>query len=264
MQFHAIQHDVIHNNVHATQESIEMQLSQGAPHKGDYVVLSEMTTSGFSMNLQKTCNIGTPEWGCAIAKKYEVWLQIGWAREENKRGKNCVSICSPNGEIVGTYEKVFTCNPLLENRSYDCGNSILIVEIEGQRVCPMICYDLRFPELWRIAAMHGVDIFTISSSWPIPRIQVWKTLLIARAMENQAFIVASNRIGEDELAKWGGCSSIISTKGKVMMQCGTEDSEIISAELLLEEAVAWRNEFPILDDLKKELLGSINVQHIIP
>ena len=262
MQFHVLQHDVIPGDIQETQLAIEKQLISVEPNTGDFVALPEMTASGFSMELSKTCDIGSPEWGCRIAEKYRVWIQIGWAKRNGERAVNCASICSPSGEIVGTYEKCFTCNPLLENKSYDCGDTLLIVDIEGNHICPLICYDLRFPELWRLAAMHGVDIFTISSSWPIARIHVWRTLLIARAMENQAYIVASNRIGEDKLAKWGGNSSIISSKGEVLFQCGAHEQESISAELSLEDAYKWRSEFAILDDLKKELLGSINVQQI--
>ena len=80
----------------------------------------------------------------------------------------------------------------------------------------MICYDLRFPELWRPAAIEGVDVFTISSSWPLARIRHWEGMLAGRAIENQAAIVASNRVGKDSIATWGGTSMIVSEHG-----CGT-------------------------------------------
>jgi len=262
MQFHALQHDVIQGDVQGTQLTIESQLTSANLDNGEYVVLQEMTVSGWSMDIHAVSDIGSVEWALGLATQYGVWLQVGWAKRKGDRGLNCVTICSPDGNIVATYEKLYTCNPFQENSTYDCGQELVIIEINGTRICPLICYDLRFPELWRLAALAGVDVFTVSSSWPLLRIDHWTSLLIARAIENQAYVVGANRIGSDAIATWGGHSMILSAKGEILAQCGDAEVATISSELDVVSSSSWREEFPVLDDIKAELLGSINVQQI--
>ena len=121
---------------------------------------------------------------------------------------------------------------------------------------------MRFPEIWRLAAVAGVDAFTISSSWPLKRIEHWNQLLIARAIENQAFVIGANRIGDDAIARWGGSSAAISATGEVLALCGREDCETISVPVDFENQSTWREEFPVLNDIKEEFLGKINVRTI--
>lgn len=262
MQFHALQHDVIHGDARATQQALESQLHNAQLNAGDVVVLQEMTISGWSMDIHAVSDIGSVEWALERSKQYGIWLQIGWAKRNGDRGTNCITMCSPSGEEVTTYEKHFTCNPFQEDSTYDCGSELVIVDIHGIRVCPLICYDLRFPELWRLAARSGVDVFTISSSWPQSRIDHWNSLLIARAIENQAFVVGANRIGTDAIAPWGGCSIAISPKGEILAQGGESDEATISVEVDVNIANNWREEFSVLGDIKEELLGSINVRQV--
>jgi len=262
MQFHALQHDVVPHDYRATRSNIEKLIEKAQPNNGDFLVLQEMTDTGWSMKLDEIAGLGTVEWACEIAARFGVWIQVGWADFVNGRGKNCVSICSPNGESIATYTKVFTCNPLNESDYYDCGDELVVVDIGDCTVCPLICYDVRFPELWRPAAISGVDVFTVSSSWPLPRIEHWRSLLIGRALENQAFVVASNRVGKDALATWGGLSIIISPLGEVLVESNNTEEATISAQIDSQIARKWRKEFPVMEDVQKELLGNIKVRHI--
>jgi predicted amidohydrolase len=151
---------------------------------------------------------------------------------------------------------------LNEGKYYGRGEELIILDLGNVTICPLICYDVRFPELWRHAALAGVDVFTVSSSWPLPRIQHWRSLLIARAIENQAFVVASNRVGKDDLATWGGLSIVIDPLGEVIAQATETDETTLSATIAPELARNWRKEFPAIDDIQKELLGNIKVRHI--
>ncbi|MDP7005968.1 MAG: nitrilase-related carbon-nitrogen hydrolase [Phycisphaerales bacterium] len=262
MQFHAIQHDVVPNDYKKTRLNIEIQIECVNPTRGDFIVLQEMTDTGWSMRIDKITGIDTVKWACELSQQLGVWIQVGWADCFEGRGKNCVSICSPSGEPVATYTKVFTCNPLNENDFYDSGNDVVVVDIGECRICPMICYDVRFPELWRPAAVTGVDVFTISSSWPLPRISHWKSLLIGRALENQAFIVASNRVGKDSLATWGGLSIVISPLGEVLSEASKTEEETLSETIDPNIARNWRIDFPVMNDVREELLGKIEVNQI--
>jgi predicted amidohydrolase len=262
MQFHAIQHDIVQGDFKATRVRIENQIERVNPSNGDFVVLQEMTDTGWSMKLDEITGIGTVDWACTVANQFGIWLQVGWADCVDGRGKNCVTICSPNGKAIATYSKVQTCNPLHESKVYDCGDELLIINLGLLTICPMICYDVRFPELWRLAAVAGVDVFTISSSWPLPRIQHWRSLLIARAIENQAFVVASNRVGKDDLATWGGLSMLISPLGEVLVEASETAETAVTTTINQEIAHNWRKEFPAMEDVKPELLGNIKVRHI--
>ncbi|MEE2819028.1 MAG: nitrilase-related carbon-nitrogen hydrolase [Planctomycetota bacterium] len=264
MKFHAIQFDAIQDDVDANRRTVEAMCNALPLQSGDFIVLQEMTDTGWSMDLDAIGDVDTLRWGTRLASSLKVWLQVGCAKRVENRGVNCVSICSPDGDIVTTYEKTYTCNPFGENDTYDCGDTLKIVEIQGHRICPLICYDARFPELWRLAALEGVDVFTVSSSWPLARIDQWKGLLIGRAIENQAVVVASNRIGTDDIAPWGGMSLIISNQGAILKEASLANAEAVSSEINLSAIREWKASFPVFDDVKRELLGKMRVETIVP
>lgn len=262
MRFHAIQHDVVPNDVLSTERNIESLMRQATINQGDFVILPEMTTTGFSMDIDVVSQGDAVKWGCNLAKQRGIWLQVGWANRCDKRAKNCVSICSPNGENIATYEKVFTCNPFGENELIDNGQELVIVEIEGRHICPLICYDLRFPELWRLATLAGADIFTNSANWPLKRIHSWTSLLVARAIENQAQVIGVNRVGEDDVANWGGSSLAVSEEGVILASANEVSEGCVSAHFDKSASENWRNDFQALQDTNLGLLGNIEVRHV--
>ncbi len=264
MRFHAIQHDVIPNNTDATQERIEKLIQLANVGSGDFVVLPEMTTTGFSMDIDVVSQGDAVSWGCSKAKQFGIWLQIGWANRNGSRATNCISVCSPAGDSIATYEKIFTCNPFGENHIIDQGHELVILEINDRNICPLICYDLRFPELWRLATLSGADIFTNSANWPLKRIHSWTSLLTARAIENQAQVIGANRVGQDEVATWGGSSIALSEEGVTLAEADTRSETCVSATFEKEPSQSWRSEFQAIQDTNRSLLGNIKVRHITP
>jgi predicted amidohydrolase len=125
-------------------------------------------------------------------------------------------------------------------------------------VCPLICYDLRFPELWRVAALAGAEVFTIGASWPEVRQAHWRALLIARAIENQAYVVGVNRVGRDPSHGYAGGSLIVAPDGEILAEGGRAPTVLV-ADLDLASLRAWRAEFPALRDVRPELIGSMNL-----
>ncbi len=97
MQFHAVQHDVIPNDYKGTRSNIEKQIEGSNPNRGDFIVLQEMTDTGWSMRIDEITGIDTVKWACGLSQQLGVWIQVGWADCVEGRGKNCVSICSPSG-----------------------------------------------------------------------------------------------------------------------------------------------------------------------
>ena len=262
MKFHAIQHDVVPDNTTATENSIESLISQSQMSNGDFVVLPEMTTTGFSIDIDVVRQGDSVQWACNLASQHEIWVQVGWAKMHGNRASNCVSICSPHGNEIATYEKVFTCNPFGENQLIDKGDEIVIVDIEGRKICPLICYDLRFPELWRLATIAGAEIFTNSANWPLKRINSWTSLLVARAIENQAQVIGANRIGQDDVAIWGGSSIAVSEEGIIIASADEVSQECVSATFDKKPVDTWRNDFNALQDTDRSLLGNIQVRYI--
>jgi predicted amidohydrolase len=114
------------------------------------------------------------------------------------------------------------------------------------KIAPCICFDIRFPEVARRAALMGAQILAVPAEFPRPRLDVWQTLLRARAIENQFFVVAANRVGRDSTGAFFGHSAIIGPTGEVLAEAG-EDEEVLMARIDLAEIDAARNAIPCLD-----------------
>ena len=117
------------------------------------------------------------------------------------------------------------------------------------RICPAICYDLRFPELFRIGLTMGAEAFALGANWPQARQAHWRALAIARAIENQAFVFAVNRTGADPHLQYAGGSIVVGPKGDVLGELGDEE-QVLSVEVDVELVRAWRREFPAWRDLR--------------
>lgn len=259
MQFAALQYDMVWENKSANHAIVEHMLVQASLDEGTFVVLPELGDTGFSFNLPAIVDDLTLEWGCALATRMGLWLQVGHAKLDDRgKGLNCATIITPRGEIAGTYHKIHPFSYGREAEHYQGGRDLLICDCDGLKVCPLICYDLRFPELWRLAALAGAECFTIGASWPDARQDHWRNLLLARAIENQAYVVAVNRTGVDPNLSYAGGSIIISPKGQVIVESNTE-SDVLTGQVEPESVRQWREAFPALADVRPELLGSIRV-----
>ena len=124
------------------------------------------------------------------------------------------------------------------------------------KACPLICYDLRFPELFRIGMQMGANLFIVIACWPKARIDHWVSLLKARAIENQAYVVGVNRAGADSETEFGGRSLVIDPMGKFLADAGTGES-VTHAELDLNRLNAWREKFPVLKHARPDFLPVI-------
>lgn len=266
MRFAAVQYDIAWEDKAANHAMIEQMLREaaggGAIGAGSFVLLPELGDTGFSMNLDRIVDDRTLPWALNSAADLGAFVQAGFARVgDDGRGRNCAAIVSPRGQVLGEYQKVHPFSYGKEAQHYSGGRELLVARCGDAVVCPLICYDLRFPELWRIAAINGAEVFTIGASWPAARQHHWRALLIARAIENQAYVVAVNRVGSDPHLRYAGGSIIVSPKGEIMAEAA-DAPKIIYAELDLPALRAWRQEFPALRDVHEDLLGSIVVNRV--
>ena len=268
MHFAAVQFDIAWENKPANHATIEKMLRAASPPlpPGTFVLLPELGDTGFSMNLDRIVDTQSMIWAAEFARKSSVFVQHGFARSEPSSvgqtappGRNCAAIFSPDGSIAGEYQKVHPFSYGKESQFYSGGDHLTVVKCSDALVCPMICYDLRFPELWRLAALQGAEIFTIGASWPAARQHHWRALLIARAIENQAYVVAVNRIGSDPHLQYAGGSMVISPKGEILVEA-SDNAALLRVDLDLASLRNWRSEFPALRDIRRPLLGKIPVK----
>ena len=135
----------------------------------------------------------------------------------------------------------------MEQGKFSSGESVNLFKLYGWNTASTICFDLRFPELYRDAVKAGAKLITVQAAWPKARIMHWKTLLQARAIENQVYIAAVNCTSQD--GTYNGCSMIIDPKGEIIAQAQTESDEVVYARIESIPQEEYRKQFPVLRDL---------------
>jgi predicted amidohydrolase len=250
----ALQPDIVWENKAANFSAARRLLEQAKPEKKSLVVLPEMFATGFSMNTETVAEpYGGPteRFLAATAREFGIFLMAGAAMKgRDGQARNKALVFSPSGELLAYYAKMRPFTPGGELKHYMPGERITTFRWEEFTVAPFVCYDLRFPELFReAAAARRPELFTVIASWPNKRLQHWVTLLQARAIENQAYIVGVNRVGSDPYYTYGGRSLIVNPQGEIIADAGASEGSI-SAELDFDSLRKYREGLPFLSDLR--------------
>ena len=250
----ALQFDVAWEDKPANFAKVHQLLARAAPRKDSLVVLPEMFATGFSMNTAKIAESRggeTEQFLAATAKELGVFLIGGAAmRGRDGRMRNKALAFSPTGELLAFYAKMRPFAPGGESQHYVAGERAATFRWGDWTVAPLICYDLRFPELFRqAAAARQPELFVIIASWPEKRILHWARLLQARAIENQAYIVGVNHVGDDPYYHYCGRSLILDYNGDILADA-SEREDWIRAELDLATLRKYRQGLPFLADIK--------------
>ena len=176
---------------------------------------------------------------------------LGGSLIENADGKffNTFALYDHDGTLCGTYRKVHLFRKLQEDQYLQSGDLIEPLDTPWGRVGLAICYDLRFPEIFRKYTVGGAEIILLVAEWPEKRIDHWKVLLQTRAIENQAYIAAVNKVGESQGAKLGGASCIVNPMGEILIM-GSDQPEILMADVDLSQVGKTRSWMPVFDDRK--------------
>lgn len=222
------------------------------------IVLPEMFATGFSMDVETVAEDESGPTGRFLSElasetgSYIVGGLVG--RNAQGKGLNQASIVGPDGRELARYTKLHPFTYGGEKRSYVAGDELTLVDVEGFRVAVFICYDLRFPEIFREAVRRGANLFVVIANWPQERDAHWQTLLEARAIENEAYVVGVNRTGSDPRLNYVGRSLIIDPRGERLADAG-HASGVIAANLDLARLVEYRCAFPALDDMRAEFFA---------
>lgn len=217
------------------------------------IALPEMFATGFSMRSEAMATHASTirTFLAGTASAYEVWLVAGYAEHGETRPANACGVFSPDGDEVLHYRKIHPFSLALEPDHFEAGDALATIDVEGVRVTPLICYDLRFPELFRAAA-DATDLFVVVANWPSRRAHAWRTLLAARAIDDQAWVLGVNRVGDAEGYPHRGDTSLLDPWGEVVSTLSDVPGVVLN-EVDAEVVLQARERFPFLRDRRRNL-----------
>jgi omega-amidase len=225
------------------------EFSRGAKEAGaELIVFPEMIDTGYSMPVIRAranrWNSGFVPGLQETARKLSIAIVSGVSERDGSLIYNSQVLIDSRGNILAKYRKthLYAVAPVEEQTCFAPGDSFASFELVGLHFGFSICYDLRFPEMYRkLATEQKVGAFIVSSAWPFPRLEHFRTLVIARAIENQSYVIASNRVGKDDDLWFCGSSAIIDPRGVVISAASADREELIQADLSEELVLSVRS-----------------------
>ncbi|WP_085993918.1 carbon-nitrogen family hydrolase [Oceanobacillus senegalensis] len=258
---HAIyQMDIVAGKPEENRNKVEAWVKETVKRENpDSVVLPEMWTTAYTLpeleQLADKDGEPTSSFLQDLAKTYEINI-IGGSFANKKDGAfyNTSIVVNRSGEVVYTYDKAHLV-PMLDEPKYLTGGKkkAEVFELDGVKMGIIICYDLRFPELARSLALDGAQILYVVAEWPTVRKEHWKALQIARAIENQFYVVSCNQMGEYDGEDFAGTSMVINPWGDILKVGSENKEETVVASLSLEKVPQIRKDVPIFSSRRPEL-----------
>ena len=246
-----VQLDIVWEDPAANFARVRALLAGNPPSPGGLVVLPETFATGFTMDSARAVEGPGEEQQAFVAgiARDHGCIALGGVvtRCAKPRPANAAVAFAPDGKRLAWFAKIHAFSPAGEHEAYSGGNQTVTFPCGPFVASPLICYDLRFPEVFRNATRSGADLFIVPANWPVRRERHWLALLTARAIENQAYVVAANRVGRDPNSVYGGRSVVIDPMGVIVADAG-EQERVIHAELDETLLRDWRRDFPALRD----------------
>lgn len=245
--------DIIWEKSYENIKKIEDFIYRASKGNVDLILFPEMALTGFTMDINKISQseIEIINWMEETAMKNNINIGIGFAAKIDEKGVNRYAIISKKGQLLVKYTKLHPFSPGGENLKYYKGEDILSCRINEFKITPFICYDLRFPEIFQIASKES-QLITVASNWPKSRKDHWKTLLIARAIENQCYVVGINRVGMGDEIEYEGSSMVVDPSGNIMNEISHEEKLII-VEMNSDSVKKVREAFNVKNDRREEI-----------
>lgn len=218
---------------------------------GSLLIFPELTLTGFTMKsdvFSEELNGESFRFFSQVAVERNTNVIAGIIEKENSSYYNTLLHIDTLGEIKSKYRKIHPFSYSTENKYYARGEKTVVTEMDGWKAGLSICYDLRFPELYRQYGKEKAHLIIVIANWPDTRIEHWKVLLRARAIENQCYVAGVNRMGDDLKLHYNGFSGIYDPMG-VEIASATDKETVISAEISREKVEEIRHKFPFLDDI---------------
>lgn len=251
LNIHAVQLDPVWEDKAANFIKVRTLLASQPPVCGSLIILPEMFATGFSCDVAKTLEPfsgETEHFLRELAREHDCAVLGGVVTPgKDGRGRNQALVIAPDGSELARYTKQQPFSLGGEADVHERGQAPVVFEWSGLKIAPLICYDLRFPELARAAIRLGAEVLVYIAAWPVKRHHHWISLLQARAIENQAGVIGVNRTGTDPHFSYNGRSLVVDPHGIIIADAGEREQTLRTAmdsEVIRE----WRVQFPALRD----------------
>lgn len=237
-------------------ESARAKITDATTRGADVVVLPELWSSAYDLE-HATTHASALDTGMfaelgALARENQIAIVGSLLELDGSHVFNTATLVDMRGQRIGAYRKLHLVPMLDEDKFLAGGDNAPVFDASFGKCALAVCYDLRFPELWRHYALMGARLMFLPSEWPIQRIAHWRTLLPARAVENQIFIAATNRVGTSKGETFGGHSMVVNPWGEILVE-GDEREALLIAQIDLALVDEVRKRVPVFRDRRAEV-----------
>lgn len=230
--------------------------SKAAQLESHLLVLPELWATGYDLSRVKThaAAMGRGLFGrmSELASRHRLAIAGSLLEADGERCYNTCALYGRDGSLLGAYRKLHLFGPMEEPRWLAAGDHLEVVRAPWGATGLAVCYDLRFPELFRRYALAGAEVMIVVAQWPESRIEHWRTLLRARAIENQCFAIGVNRVGDSGGERFGGCSAVVGPSGETLVE-GNEDAGLLTTRVDLGFVEEARHQIPTLSDRRPDI-----------
>ncbi|WP_057912772.1 carbon-nitrogen family hydrolase [Peribacillus muralis] len=251
-----IQMDIAFGQPDINYQHAEQWLEKAVSKEADIVILPELWTTGYDLTrLNEIADEGAEQtigFLKNMAIKHQIHIIGGSVAKKTQEGiYNTMVIIDKDGNLVKEYDKLHLFQLMDEHHFLQPGENDGLFTLDEKICAGFICYDIRFPEWQRAHTARGAEVLFITAEWPKPRLDHWRALLISRAIENQAYVVAVNRSGSDSNNVFAGHSMIIDPWGHIVSEAG-EESEVLTGTLDFKKISEARNKIPVFEDRRPD------------
>jgi len=251
-----IQLDIAFGDPKKNKGNVQLEIENLLEKKPDIIVLPELWTTGYDLTrleeIADSNGTDTKKFISELSQRYSVSIVAGSVAKKTESGvTNTMYVCNRQGQIVSEYSKLHLFRLMDEHLYLQPGEAEGMFVLEDTVCAGFICYDIRFPEWLRLHACKGAEIMFVVAEWPLPRLHHWRTLLQARAIENQCYVIACNRAGKDPNNTFAGHSMIIDPWGEIICEADKGPGTII-AQIDLDQVKEVRNRIPVFSDRRPD------------
>ncbi|MBN1039893.1 carbon-nitrogen family hydrolase [Clostridium botulinum] len=245
--------DVLWEDYFANMKKIKILVEEASIKDVELILFPEMALTGVTLDIEKLIleRDEIVSWCRELAIKNNINIGLGYGKKIDNKGLNNYIIISNLGEVLCDYSKIHLFTYGGEPKAYYNGMNVLDYQIGGFTMSSFICYDLRFPEIFQVAARKA-QVITIAANWPESKIDEWISFLKVRALETQSYIIGINRLGEGDGIKYNGKSAIVSPWGDILNDLSDKE-ELVIQEIKLEQVFKSRAKFNVKDDRREDL-----------
>lgn len=237
----------------------QMHVKEASDHGAHILFFPEMSFTGFSMHTKRTkeADQTTIEYMKSLAKTYQIGIGFGWVKDCGVQCENHYTVIDSYGSTLSDYTKIHPFSYSGEDQYFRGGTALTNFVYNGIEISTFLCYDLRFPEIFQ-AASKKAKVIVLAANWPAQRHRHWNTLLRARAIENQVYLLAVNCVGECGGIEYAGESCIINPDGCVQAYLSGQEGIVYFD--LLDDVQQFRDAFPIKQDRREPLYQQFMTQ----